>query len=213
MCSPGNPTWCRKPAVLRTVLGSCVGVTFLVPRLGIGALCHPMMPNCPPAQLRKLSVRAGPALCRFCHPRDREPAGFAGRCTRRGGGKALRRQRCSDDQRQRSQKTIGKQNCEAALRVLAEEGFTVAASCLGGTAGVHISFETVHGEVRLRWLDSGKPNRRAMRRGLLIARIAADKGREVAIVKAAKIRVLIVDDSAVVRQTLTEILSSDPKSK
>lgn len=56
-----------------------------------------------------------------------------------------------------SQKTIGKQNYEAAIQVLAEEGFTVVASCLGGTAGVHISFETVRGEVRLRWLDSGTP--------------------------------------------------------
>jgi len=56
-----------------------------------------------------------------------------------------------------SQKTIGKQNYEVALQVLAAEGFTVVASCLGGTAGVHISFETVHGEVRLRWLDSGTP--------------------------------------------------------
>jgi chemotaxis receptor (MCP) glutamine deamidase CheD len=53
------------------------------------------------------------------------------------------------------QKTIGRQNWEAARGVLAEEGFTVAACCLGGTTGVHISFETVHGEVRLRWLDPG----------------------------------------------------------
>jgi chemotaxis receptor (MCP) glutamine deamidase CheD len=56
-----------------------------------------------------------------------------------------------------SQKTIGKQNYETAIEVLAEEGFTVVASCLGGSAGVHISFETVYGEVRLRWLDSGMP--------------------------------------------------------
>ena len=59
MCSPGNRILVSQPAVLRTVLGSCVGVTFLVPRLGIGALCHPMMPKCPPAQMARMSVRAG----------------------------------------------------------------------------------------------------------------------------------------------------------
>ena len=46
---PGESHLVQQPAMLRTVLGSCVGVTFLVPRLGCGALCHPMMPRCPPA--------------------------------------------------------------------------------------------------------------------------------------------------------------------
>ena len=44
--------------MLRTVLGSCVGITFRVPRLGIGALCHPMLPRCPPAQRAQLTKRA-----------------------------------------------------------------------------------------------------------------------------------------------------------
>src|SRR5579863_2431003 len=44
---PGESHLVSRPAVLRTVLGSCVGITFLVPRLGIGALCHPMLPHSP----------------------------------------------------------------------------------------------------------------------------------------------------------------------
>ena len=56
---PGESHLVSQPAVLRTVLGSCVGITFLVPRLGVGAICHPMMPNCPPAQRAAMSVRAG----------------------------------------------------------------------------------------------------------------------------------------------------------
>jgi chemotaxis protein CheD len=50
--------------------------------------------------------------------------------------------------------SVGKLNCEAAMRVLEEEGFEVAASSLGGRQGVHIRFQTVTGEVRLRRLDS-----------------------------------------------------------
>ena len=48
-------------------------------------------------------------------------------------------------------------------------------------------------------------------RELLTTSGGADKDMEAIIVKTDKIRVLVVDDSAVVRQTLTDILSSDPE--
>jgi chemotaxis protein CheD len=152
---PGESHLVSQPAVLRTVLGSCVGVTFLVPRLGIGALCHPMMPSCPPAKRAQLTTHAGRRYVDFA---IREIANrldslgvVRGEAVVKlfGGNDVL----TVDDSG--PQRTIGRQNWEAARSVLAEEGFTVAACCLGGTTGVHISFETVHGEVRLRWLDPG----------------------------------------------------------
>lgn len=45
---PGEIHLARSPAILKTVLGSCVGVTFWSPRLGLGALCHGVLPKCPP---------------------------------------------------------------------------------------------------------------------------------------------------------------------
>jgi chemotaxis protein CheD len=154
---PGESHLVSQPAVLRTVLGSCVGVTFLVPRLGIGALCHPMLPKCPPAKLAGLSVDAGRRYVDFAI-RD-----IASRLDSRGAlrGEAVVKLFGGNDVltiKGDPRRTVGKLNSEAALRVLAEEGFTVAASCLGGATGVHISFETVHGEVRLRRLDSGMPD-------------------------------------------------------
>ena len=44
---PGESRLLREPAILRTLLGSCVGIAFRIPRLGVGALCHPMLPRCP----------------------------------------------------------------------------------------------------------------------------------------------------------------------
>jgi chemotaxis protein CheD len=156
---PGESHLVSQPAVLRTVLGSCVGVTFLVPRLGIGALCHPMMPGCPPSQRARLSVRAGRRYVDFA---IREIAGQLDSLGAVRGEAVVKLFGGNDvlavDEGGRQQ-TIGRQNWEAACRVLAEEGFTVAACCLGGTTGVHISFETVHGEVRLRWLESGMPDK------------------------------------------------------
>jgi chemotaxis protein CheD len=170
---PGESHLVSQPSVLRTLLGSCVGVTFLVPRLGIGALCHPMMPNCPPAQLRKLSPQAGRryvdfAIREIARRLDSLGAARAEAVVKLFGGNDVLTIGTNDPER-----TIGKQNCEAALRVLAEERFTVAASCLGGTSGVHISFATATGEVLLRRLDSAKQIRSPR---LQTALTAVDRG-------------------------------------
>jgi chemotaxis protein CheD len=45
--NPGEMFLARQPTVIRTLLGSCVGVTFWNERLKIGALCHGMLPKCP----------------------------------------------------------------------------------------------------------------------------------------------------------------------
>jgi chemotaxis protein CheD len=153
---PGESHVVSQPAVLRTILGSCVGVTFLIPRFGIGAICHPMMPRCPPDQMRKLSVHAGRryvdfAIREMASQLDRIGATRTEAVVKLFGGNDVLTV-ADDDPRQ----TIGKQNSEAALRVLAEEGFLVAASRLGGSSGVHISFNTATGEVLLRPLDSSR---------------------------------------------------------
>ena len=150
---PGESHLVSEPAVLRTVLGSCVGITFLVPRLGIGALCHPMMPKRPTAQTSKLSVSVGRryvdfAIREMARQLDRLGTRRAEAVVKLFGGNDVLAVNSN------AQPTIGQQNSESALYVLAEEGFTVAASRLGGGHGVHISFETVHGEVLLRRLES-----------------------------------------------------------
>ena len=62
--------------------------------------------------------------------------------------------------------TVGAQNCQAAVEVLAEEGFTVTASDLGGIRGRRIHFHTGTGEVLVYRLEAwrqrvGKPGSRA----------------------------------------------------
>jgi chemotaxis protein CheD len=151
---PGESHLVKRPAILRTVLGSCVGVVFLVPRLGIGALCHPMLPRFPANKAGKMNVAAGRRYVDFAirdMVRQLDALG-AERAEAEvklfGGGDVLL---VADGS---SRPTVGRLNCEAALRVLEEEGFTISASRLGGTAGVHIQVETGTGEVMLRRLDS-----------------------------------------------------------
>jgi chemotaxis protein CheD len=147
---PGESVLVKEPAILRTLLGSCVGIAFLIPRLGVGALCHPMLPASPRKTGGALSVEAGR---RYVDYAIRDLARqFDAMGARRGevqvklfgGGDVLVVTMGA------SRPTVGRLNCEAALRVLEEEGFQVSASSLGGDCGVNIHFNTGTGEVLLK---------------------------------------------------------------
>ena len=148
---PGELHLVRGPAILRTVLGSCVGVTFWNERLSIGGLCHPMLPRCP-AEECGMSVAA---LRRYVDAAIREMARKldelkAGRLETEvklfGGADVLAVERTDE------RPTVGRLNADRALQILKEEGYPVIAQRLGGRQGVHIDFLTTNGEVRLRRL-------------------------------------------------------------
>jgi chemotaxis protein CheD len=148
---PGELHLVRGPAILRTVLGSCVGVTFWNARLHLGALCHPMLPRCP-AEGSRLSVAA---LRRYVDSAIRELAQKmdalgAGRKETEvkvfGGADVLQVEHAEQ------RPTVGRLNADCALQILAEEGYSVIAQRLGGRQGIHIDFLTTNGEVRLRKL-------------------------------------------------------------
>lgn len=156
---PGESHLVRGPAILRTLLGSCVGVTFWHPRLEIGALCHPMLPHCSgrhadqPLDLGRRYVDF--AICDLAsqlralgaRPEEIEVKLFGGADVLAGTNGSGRR-------------TVGSLNGEAALRCLRSEGFRIAASRLGGLSGVHLTFLTETGEVRVRPLEpTGAPRR------------------------------------------------------
>jgi len=147
---PGEVHLARSPAVLKTILGSCVGVTFWVPRLGLGALCHGVLPRCPPGvggaegyryvdfairelveQLERLGSQRGEIQIKV----------FGGADVLPGHEAAIGRA------------TVGRQNSECALAVLEVQGLRIAASDLGGAAGRAIHFYTETGEVLLRRLS------------------------------------------------------------
>ena len=150
---PGELYLARGPAILRTILGSCVGITFWSERLGAGALCHGVLPRCP------IEWRAGGTLEEGCRYVDFSIRHLARQfdalgASRRelvvkvfGGADVLP---VADTERVRP--SIGAQNRKAAEEVLVEEGFTVAASDVGGRSGRRIHFHTGTGEVLLHRL-------------------------------------------------------------
>lgn len=161
---PGELYLARNPTILRTILGSCVGVTFWSARLGAGALCHGILPRCPPttggvdghryvdfsirylaAQFDALGATRGELEVKLFGGADVLPVAVA----------------------RMARPTVGALNCQAAWEVLAEEGLRVTASDLGGMRGRTIRFNTGNGEVLVQRLArlhgsrrEGDPGRR-----------------------------------------------------
>ena len=150
---PGELYLARSPAILRTILGSCVGVTFWSARLGAGALCHGVLPRCPYVKPATFNEAEGHRYVDFsirylAQQFDNLGAGRHEVEVKLFGGADV----LPVDRTLSARPTVGAQNCQAAVEVLAEEGFTVSASDLGGVRGRRIHFHTGTGEVLLHRL-------------------------------------------------------------
>lgn len=148
---PGQLRFSRGPEMIRTILGSCVSVTFWSARLGAGALCHGILPRCPAGTSGAESHRYVDSSIRYlakqfdalgARRQDVEVKLF-------GGADVVPVPTARD-----SKPTVGALNCETALEVLRDEGFTVLAADLGGLRGRTIYFDTGTGEVFVRLLPS-----------------------------------------------------------
>ena len=147
---PGECLFVRTPTVIKTVLGSCVGITFRVHRLGIGAMCHPMLPHIAARPIHTGTAGTGryvDAVVRDLASRFDE----AGACRNEvevklfGGADVL--------VTAREKATVGAMNVDTAMRILEDEGFRILASRVGGRHGVFVEFHTWTGEVFLRHLS------------------------------------------------------------
>ncbi|MGB6945620.1 MAG: chemotaxis protein CheD [Bryobacteraceae bacterium] len=154
---PGELYLARTPAILRTILGSCVSVTFWSKRLGAGALCHGVLPRCPLVWPVGANLSDGHRYVDFSIRYLAQQFDALG--ARRdevevklfGGADVLPLLRERPDR-----PTVGSMNCQAAVEVLELEGFQVAASDLGGTRGRRIHFHTGTGVVLVYRLEASE---------------------------------------------------------
>jgi len=166
---PGESRLVKGPATMRTLLGSCVGITFRVHRLAVGALCHPMLPRCPKAIEEGANVREGRRYVDFAIREMARQLDALGAKRAEvevkifGGGDVL------TSSQSPHRPTVGRLNIDSAVETLDHEGFAVRASRLGGDTGVNIEFSTVTGEVLVKRLAKTSaathPRRRVHRSG------------------------------------------------
>jgi chemotaxis protein CheD len=148
---PGEWKLVRSSTVLKTVLGSCVGITFRVPRLGIAAMCHPMLPHHSARSLPHQNPLTAGRYVDFIIPELGRKFENLGAQRREievklfGGADVLTTSKRGE--------TVGKMNSDTAVNLIQEGGFCLLASHLGGDRGVFIEFHTGTGEVLLRRLN------------------------------------------------------------
>jgi chemotaxis protein CheD len=149
---PGEMVLVRVPTILTTILGSCVGATFWSPRLGIGALCHALLPRSPflfSFNADKVELAMGRRYVDFCIRDLARQFDSLGAKRKEvevklfGGADVITVGR--DD----LHPTIGRMNCDTAIETLHEEGYNLAASDLGKTFGRKIRFNTASGRILL----------------------------------------------------------------
>jgi chemotaxis protein CheD len=148
---PGELYLARSPMILQTILGSCVSVTFRSAKLGAAALCHGVLPRCPRGTVTPDGYRYVDFSIRYLASQFESLGANRNELEVKvfGGADVL-----SVSLPRMGKPTVGALNCEAALDVLSELGFHLAASDLGGPRGRTIHFDTGTGEVRVHRLDA-----------------------------------------------------------
>jgi chemotaxis protein CheD len=169
---PGELYFSRDPAVVVTVLGSCISVTMFCKRLGIGGICHGLLPQCT-GDGQGNQACSGDCVDGLkyvdCSVRKmvkmfdqyKVPRGeIESKCF---GGADLFEHYSGP----LKAKTVGAQNIAAAENILRREGLKPVAADIGGAQGRKIFFYTNTGEVLLKRLNRGQnpPSNAAVNRG------------------------------------------------
>jgi chemotaxis protein CheD len=151
---PGEMYLAKRPVLLQTILGSCVSATFWSPRLGIGALCHGVLPICPyPWNARTAWEAEGYRYVDFSlqalsHIFNTFGLGRHEIEVKLFGGADVIPIFASRADRP----TVGSLNAKRATEILEQEGLTICSQDLKGTRGRKVIFSTKTGDVFVRKL-------------------------------------------------------------
>lgn len=141
---PGEICISCEPAVVSTILGSCIAVTMFNKRLKVGGICHALLPE-------KRSPH-GTDDCRYVDTsitymlKKLETMGIKRHEVEiklLGGADVI-------DITDMTRPSVGSQNIEKALEMMNSEKLTLAGSDVGGTTGRKIHFYTHTGVVLLQ---------------------------------------------------------------
>jgi chemotaxis protein CheD len=143
---PGEVAFAEAPACLRTLLGSCVAITFWHPQRALGAMCHFLVPLRPASEAGppngKYASDAIAVITQRFRTRGLAPEAFEVKLF--GGGNMF------PDLPLNGFQPIGEKNMEAARRLLQAAGFRILREDLAGTGQRMVVFDLQNGEVWVR---------------------------------------------------------------
>jgi chemotaxis protein CheD len=149
---PGELCVSREPAIITTILGSCICVTMFNYRKRTAAMCHAVQPSCRqqflgcPDNCRERYKYASCVIPEMMYRLKKlgiQPFELE---TKLFGGAAV----IGRNTDYGKQATIGQQNVEAALTCLEFHDIRLSKADTGGTHGRKILFDTRNGEVMLK---------------------------------------------------------------
>lgn len=148
---PGEFVISGEPAVITTVLGSCVSVTMFNPRLRIGAICHGLLPLCkddgPCDNECGNGFRYVDCSVRLMLEEFRKKGiGHAEIEAKLFGGADM----FAPQEIRPGNITVGRQNIEAAFKICEQERIPVLKSDTGGMYSRKIIFYPHTGDVYLK---------------------------------------------------------------
>ncbi|MBF0536895.1 MAG: chemotaxis protein CheD [Nitrospirae bacterium] len=149
--NPGQVLMTDKPTVVSTVLGSCVSVTMFNAARQYGAICHGMLPDCNGRECYECPERLKYVECSVIHMTrhiQRVGIDLKGLDVKIFGGAEV----LASATTTRKRDTVGRQNIEAAYKILSRLGLTPSVTDVGGVNGRKILFYTHTGDVYLKRL-------------------------------------------------------------
>ncbi|MCL2029786.1 MAG: response regulator [Deltaproteobacteria bacterium] len=198
---PGEYMISKKPYLISTILGSCISVCLYHPQHRCGGMNHYMLPRSPIGERSgKYGDYANNLLLQFM---ERTCGGLGGvEAMITGGANVVR-------QISRSGEQIGEKNISLAREMLRKHSIRVIKEEVGGEVGRKLHYQNWDNKLVI------EPMSPSVTSGSLLvraesARLQPEPAAAAKPVPGRKIKVLIVDDSAIVRNLLAKAMSSEP---
>ncbi len=186
---PGEMAISRQPAIIATLLGSCVAICLYNTKLKAGGMNHYMLPT--GLKTEEMKGKYGDfaidKLVEMMLKLDTDKNNLIARVY--GGGAVVGHLSAGVG--------IGEKNIEIARSMLDAHGIKIATMDTGGMNGRKIFFNTFTGNVELRLIEKSEMTKQL-----------EEKKKDMI---GRKIRVMVVDDSPTIRQIITKAISADPE--
>ncbi len=159
---PGDFYYAGRPAVVETILGSCVAVTMFSPERRTGAICHAMLPAFSEGSRAGEYVEG--AINAILHRMLSHGAEKGELEVKLFGGSTV----ISPGSAEKTEtNSIGEQNLHAAIKTLESLNITLAARDTGGDTGRKLFFYTATGDVFVRRQKSSPAKRAFENKGVI----------------------------------------------
>ncbi|MDR1577179.1 MAG: response regulator [Deltaproteobacteria bacterium] len=203
---PGEYFISKQPHIISTLLGSCVAVCLYHPVHHFGGMNHYMLPTSPNKERSgKYGDYAIAVLLQFM---ERTLGGLQGLQAIISGGAKVVETISSGTQ-------IGLRNIEIAQETLRKRGIPIIKENIGGTSGLKLHYQNWDNKLTIEMMDNKSMSgslihREEISRPALAASATTPPRPQSAPAKSAVIKVLIVDDSSIVRSLLAKAMADEP---